>query len=73
MRKSETCRTEPMEKESSKKIIHTQGRNLTVEHGNFHVECSFKYWGIVQKEKQGKWELSEKVEGENREQKAVID
>lgn len=29
-RKAETCRTEPMAKESSKKIIQNQGRKLTV-------------------------------------------
>ena len=45
-----------MEKESSKKIIQTQGRKLTVEYGNFHVECSFKYWGNVTKRETGKME-----------------
>lgn len=53
-RKEETCRTEPMEKESSKKTIQTQGRKLTVQYGNFHAECSFKYWGNVTKRETGK-------------------
>lgn len=52
---------------------NTESGKKIVQHGNFHVECGFKYWGMLQKEKWGKWELTQKVEGGNRVPRAVID